>query len=167
MRVRQLIEKRLFFLFLFLNKRKNGASKIVRQGRTCSWSPCIRPCSGHVASESVSGVLAPSPLGLWTNGTSIRNIIRKRGTGTEPKLAIACGTIITRLPLWTCSPSSCNWMPEQRCLFASCSGSGSVRSVCFWASWSRILRSSSKTSMKNLDSSCFVTLFYFSLWKRM
>ncbi len=40
-----------------------------------------------------------------------------------------------------------------------CCGSGSVGSVCFWASWIRILLSSSKNSKKNLDSYCFVTSF--------
>jgi hypothetical protein len=39
---------------------------------------------------------------------------------------------------------------------------GSVGSVCFWVSWIRIrsLLSSCKNSKKNLDSYCFVTLFY-------
>jgi hypothetical protein len=41
-----------------------------------------------------------------------------------------------------------------------CCGSGSVGSVCFWASWIRILLSSSKNSKKNLDSYCFVTSFW-------
>jgi hypothetical protein len=44
-----------------------------------------------------------------------------------------------------------------------CSGSGSTRSTCFWASWIRIriLLSSCKNSKKNLDSFHFVTLFDF------
>ncbi len=39
------------------------------------------------------------------------------------------------------------------------SESGSVGSVCFRASWIRILLSSCKNNKKNLDSYCFVTLF--------
>jgi hypothetical protein len=35
----------------------------------------------------------------------------------------------------------------------------SIGSVCFWASWIRILPSSSTKSKKNLDSYCFVTSF--------
>ncbi len=37
------------------------------------------------------------------------------------------------------------------------SGSGSVGSICFWASWIRILLSSSKNSKKNIDSFCSAT----------
>ncbi len=44
--------------------------------------------------------------------------------------------------------------------YGSGSESGSVGSVCFWASWIQILLSSCKNSKKNLRSYCFVT----SLW---
>jgi hypothetical protein len=48
--------------------------------------------------------------------------------------------------------------PARQCSRSE-SGYGSVGSVCFWASWIRIILSSSKNSKKNLDSYCFLTFF--------
>jgi hypothetical protein len=47
-----------------------------------------------------------------------------------------------------------------QCFGSVCeSGSKSTGSTCFWASWIRIILSSSNNSKKNLDSYCFVTSF--------
>ncbi len=69
------------------------------------------------------------------------------------------GRCSRRVP-WACSCGHPSGQPQHPT--RQCWGSGSrfLGSVCFWASWIRILLSSSKNKKKNLDSNCFVT----SLW---
>ncbi len=64
----------------------------------------------------------------------------------------------TSAPAHRPGPAYQSWSIENKTQLTpnQCCGSGSVGSICFWASWIRILLSSSKKSKRNLNSYCFM-----------